>query len=198
MTPNLKLQEAINDVVNYFNSEHGKPHPIDGSLDTLISALSKITCSKCKELETIIEAWHTAFGTTQLTHALDRLETAERQIPKPEGIELAMNDERNRLALKVDILTRDNKNLYRALEVAHQKEMSLLGGQIPKPEGNGLLQQKYVARCKELEAKVAEYRVALEKIFDFKRWALSEGVSYFLQLEKVIDIASKALKVTKE
>jgi len=105
-----------------------------------ISALSKITCSKCKELETIIEAWHTAFGTTQLTHALDRLETAERKIPKPEG--------------------------------------------------KGLLQQKYVARCKELEAKVSEYRMALETLLELAMSCKRAGLKD-MKIDGVIDIVTK-------
>lgn len=41
-------------------------------------------CKKCKELECVLDAWHTAFGTTQLTHALDRLQVAENK----QGVEL--------------------------------------------------------------------------------------------------------------
>jgi hypothetical protein len=39
---------------------------------------------KIKELENKLEAWYTAFGTTQLTHALDRLNYAERWFIKKE------------------------------------------------------------------------------------------------------------------
>lgn len=38
------------------------------------------------------------------------------------------------------------------------------------------------------------YRKALKEIEKFKCWALEEGVSQYLQLEKVLNIASEALK----
>lgn len=37
---------------------------------------------RIKELEGVLEAWHTIFGTTQLTHAKDRLDVAERELEK--------------------------------------------------------------------------------------------------------------------
>ena len=39
---------------------------------------------RCKELETVLEAWYAVFGTTQLTHASDRLAVAEKNAKKLE------------------------------------------------------------------------------------------------------------------
>jgi phage shock protein A len=40
---------------------------------------------RVKELECVIDAWHTIFGTTQLTHAQARLEVAESKVAKLES-----------------------------------------------------------------------------------------------------------------
>ena len=90
------------------------------AIDDVISALSKITCSKCKELETIIEAWHTAFGTTQLTHALDRLETAERKIPE-------MATEEEILKILMDSLVGKKKGLEKNLVIYLGKRYEFRG-----------------------------------------------------------------------
>ena len=37
---------------------------------------------KIKELECVLSAWYTIFGTTQLTHAEDRLNSAEKELNK--------------------------------------------------------------------------------------------------------------------
>ena len=37
---------------------------------------------KYSELETVLDAWHTIFGTTQLTHAQAKLEQAEKEAEK--------------------------------------------------------------------------------------------------------------------
>ena len=36
------------------------------------------------DLKTVLECWHSAFGTTQLTHAICRLEVAEKNIKRTE------------------------------------------------------------------------------------------------------------------
>ena len=140
-----------------------------------------------------------------------------------------------------------NTHGYNYLNVIDRKLLAkALVGSIPKPEGKGLLQQKYVARCKELEdklkqasngaqfrrveeqqkeierlkaiiaqdytagrmteleAKVSEYRVALQYIVDHK-WAvdIKDGEPTFTSsrqkwINEIIDVATKALKVTKE
>jgi DNA-binding transcriptional regulator YbjK len=65
-----------------------------------------------------------------------------------------------------------------------------LVGQIPKPEGKGLLQQKYVARCKELEAKVSEYRMALETLLELAMSCKRAGLKD-MKIDGVIDIVTK-------
>jgi len=61
---------------------------------------------------------------------------------------------------------------------------------IPKPEGKGLLQQKYVARCKELEAKVSEYRMALETLLELAMSCKRAGLKD-MKIDGVIDIVTK-------
>ena len=39
-----------------------------------------------------------------------------------------------------------------------------------------------------------KYEEALRKIVAYKKWALKEGISYYLQLEKVTDIAKNVLE----
>lgn len=38
--------------------------------------------AKSREKETVLEAWFDVFGTTQLTHAKDRLDVAEREVER--------------------------------------------------------------------------------------------------------------------
>ena len=49
-----------------------------------ILAKREDNAEKCQELETVLEAWYKVFGTTQLTHASDRLEAAEKKVKKLE------------------------------------------------------------------------------------------------------------------
>lgn len=72
-------------------------------------------CNKCKELECVLDAWHTAFGTTQLTHALDRLQVAEsKQVEvSDKNVELIALDKQ-----KVgEAITEGVKNIFVAIGV---------------------------------------------------------------------------------
>jgi exonuclease VII small subunit len=59
--------------------------------------------TKIAELETVLEAWHNIFGTTQLTHAQARLEVAEQKV---ERIVKKMNELERRTRLDGDMADR--------------------------------------------------------------------------------------------
>lgn len=50
-------------------------HLSQAQRDTIVEATEAL--KKVDELETVLDAWHTIFETTQLTHASDRLRVAE-------------------------------------------------------------------------------------------------------------------------
>ena len=67
-------------------------------------------------------------------------------------------------------------------------------GSIPKPEGKDCDSKDFPA-CRESLAKVSEYRVALEKISHMGGFRSNE---YDSEIERIVDMAKEALKVTKE
>ena len=85
---------------------------------------------KLKELQIVLDAWYTAFGTTQLTHAVERLRIAETRALKPldEG---EVEKEIRRCALgyvedEQDIVRISITNISQAICQAH-KEGKLFG-----------------------------------------------------------------------
>ncbi len=76
-----------------------------------ITRQNLVLADKCDELDKIcnsktttidVESWHKAFGTTQLTHAIARLEEAERKASKMINVEEVIGNMYKRFPIAVD------------------------------------------------------------------------------------------------
>lgn len=95
-----KNQEELERIIRQFDYYHERSKSTDNLLkiltytvgddtDDFIEKFAQAILSagymknnKVKELETVLDAWYSVFGTTQLTHALARLEFAEGELEK--------------------------------------------------------------------------------------------------------------------
>jgi len=65
------------------------------------------------EAQTVLEAWQSIFGTTQLTHAQARLEEAEKRAKKYDEIMIKVDEDKIEQEL-LKITDRENLSIYRA------------------------------------------------------------------------------------
>ena len=82
MAPTSKHLEVLKKLIEDMDGEINLSEIFQNN-DETVAALS-FAITEIPRLQAVIDAWHEAFGTTQLTHALCRLETAESKIPRLE------------------------------------------------------------------------------------------------------------------
>ncbi len=97
---------------------------------------------EAEELRTQLEAWHTVFGTTQLTHAKDRLDVAERKAIHSVAPQLVALDEKEVSRFIGDYLQVSN-NSWRATTFA-RKFCATFGtpASTPAVDGQALADEK--------------------------------------------------------
>ena len=75
---NRKVIDVLEERVKYYELNFDKGS--DEIMEAIKSAIE--ICKHEGESQTVLEAWYAIFGTTQLTHASDRLEVAEKEAKK--------------------------------------------------------------------------------------------------------------------